>query len=892
MLKKHTFLNIMFGFILWQFQAQEIPPIQVYTPQMYDAENQNWAITQSESSNYIYVANNIGLLEYNGANWQLYPTPNETIMRSVASMGNRVYTGFYMGFGYWERNEFGSLQYTSLNDTLDSKMLDDEQIWKIIPQNEWIVFQSLNRIYLYNIEKQFFKIIESENTITKMFLVDDTIMFQKLNEGIFKIENGSAKLLTNQDLVKTNIVVNIFPYKGNYLVQTNNKGFYLLGDQQLRKWDVTANNLLSKVSVYNSIQLKNKSFLIGTISNGMIHLTKDGDLNYTINQINGLSNNTVLSLFEDLDKNLWLGLDNGINMVDITSPLKLFSDQDGSLGTVYTSAIFEGGLYLGTNQGLFYKKLDTKDDFKFIEGTNGQVWNLIVHDGLLFCGHNLGTFNIKGNRAKPLVNIQGTWDIKPIGNSNNLLLQGNYDGLYVLEKLNGNWQLKHKIKGFNNSSRFFEIGPDNNVFVSHEYKGVFNVKVNNNFSEAIEVSKIPNLNKGLHSSLVKYNNDYLYAYKDGVFKLNKQTNQFVRDSILSSTFSTEDFVTARLIVDDESNRLWTFSDKYLSYISPGKLSATPEINRLSIPSALRKGNTGFENIIRVNDHTYLLGTSNGYLLIDSNLMQSKEHDISINSVTNYGLEIQNPIKVALRNQENIEFDNQDNNIEFSYSVPEFKKYEVTQYQYSFIINRPWYLSKTMNVIYVLLFLGLIILTNYLYKLYYRKQRRALVEKAERDLELKELENEQKLMRFRNEALSKDIDSKNRELAISTMSLIKKNEFLNSIKQELNEDQNNPKMKSVINIIDKNLNNTDDWKFFQEAFNNADKDFLKKIKKIHSSLTPNDLRLCAYLRLNLSSKEIAPLLNISHRSVEVKRYRLRKKMNLPHETSLTSYILEI
>ena len=97
---------------------------------------------------------------------------------------------------------------------------------------------------------------------------------------------------------------------------------------------------------------------------------------------------------------------------------------------------------------------------------------------------------------------------------------------------------------------------------------------------------------------------------------------------------------------------------------------------------------------------------------------------------------------------------------------------------------------------------------------------------------------------------------------------------------------------MIKIIDKNLNNTDDWKMFQEAFNNADKKFLNKIKAKHPELTPNDLRLCAYLRLNLSSKEIAPLLNISPRSVEVKRYRLRKKMILPHDANLTHYILEV
>jgi len=117
-------------------------------------------------------------------------------------------------------------------------------------------------------------------------------------------------------------------------------------------------------------------------------------------------------------------------------------------------------------------------------------------------------------------------------------------------------------------------------------------------------------------------------------------------------------------------------------------------------------------------------------------------------------------------------------------------------------------------------------------------------------------------------------------------------LLSSLKKELVKIDSKPEAKSVIKIIDKNINNTKDWEFFQEAFNNADKDFLNKVIELHPDLTPNDLKFCAYLRLNLSSKEIAPLLNVSVRSVEIKRYRLRKKMNLPHQKSLVSYILEI
>ena len=100
------------------------------------------------------------------------------------------------------------------------------------------------------------------------------------------------------------------------------------------------------------------------------------------------------------------------------------------------------------------------------------------------------------------------------------------------------------------------------------------------------------------------------------------------------------------------------------------------------------------------------------------------------------------------------------------------------------------------------------------------------------------------------------------------------------------------MRNIVKIIDQNLNQTDDWEMFLEAFNHADNKFLKKLKKEHPNLSPNDIKLCAYLRLNLSSKEIAPLLNISPRSVEIKRYRLRKKMNLEHDANLTDYILTL
>jgi len=923
----------MMSFLL---KAQELPPIEAYTPNIYGGENQNWSISQSQEK-YIYVANNIGLLEFNGAEWQLYPSPNGTIIRSVKVLKEKIYTGCYMEFGYWQKDSLGVLNYSSLSDKIKNQIVEDEQFWNIIDLDKYVLFQSLNRIYIYDTSSESFKIIDSRTLLPKIYKVDGTIYFQKMEQGIYKIENGEPILVTDDYVIKDNIVVNIFNHDKKLLFQTQNKGFYHLVGNQLEKWNISADRVLSESSVYNSIYLKNKGFAVGTISKGLLILTEEGDIGYQIDQPKGLNNNTVLSLFEDEENNIWLGLDNGINCINMGSPYRVFHDTDGHLGTIYASAIFKGILYLGTNQGLFYKNYKTSDEFKFIEGTNGQVWCLKEIDDTLFCGHNIGTYIINNGKANLICDIDGTWDIRPIpNNEKNLLVQGNYNGLNVLEKKGGNWSFRNKIQGFENSSKHFEFLNYHDVFVSHEYKGVFKIRLNDSYVKAEKVEKDTTIDKGSNSSILKYNGDLIYAYSEGVFKYNKIGNKFEKDTVLSKLYNKNNYTSGKLIVDNNTNTLWGFSKNDVSYVSPGQLTNSPKINKLAFPYTLRKGITGYECLSNLEDNRFLLGSATGYIIIELDKIIDKSYKIQINSISNRFINTDARIIDKTIYEE---FKNKENNMQFTFSVAEFDKYLETEYQfqlqglydewsnwskvpyaifenlpsgdyvfnvrgrvgntlttntssYSFNIQKPWFSSNIAIAFYCFGAILLFIAVHNIYKQYYKRQREKLIIETERELELKELENRQQLMRLKNEKLQQDIENKNRELAISTMSLIKKNEFLNSVKFKLKEKNEAKNLNSVIRVIDNNLNNTDDWKFFQEAFNNADKDFLKKIKSRHSNLTPNDLRLCAYLRLNLSSKEIAPLLNISPRSVEVKRYRLRKKMNLEHDDGLTNYILEI
>ena len=125
---KLAVLLFLMSFFLF---SQEFPPIVKYSSSVYGAGNQSWMISQDDQ-NYLYFANNDGLLEYNGTTWQLYPAPNETIIRSVKVIGTKIYTGCYMNFGYWTRQTNGKLKYTSLSDTIKNKILDDEQFWNCL----------------------------------------------------------------------------------------------------------------------------------------------------------------------------------------------------------------------------------------------------------------------------------------------------------------------------------------------------------------------------------------------------------------------------------------------------------------------------------------------------------------------------------------------------------------------------------------------------------------------------------------------------------------------------------------------------------------------------------------------------------------------------------------
>jgi DNA-binding CsgD family transcriptional regulator/ligand-binding sensor domain-containing protein len=230
--------------------------------------------------------------------------------------------------------------------------------------------------------------------------------------------------------------------------------------------------------------------------------------------------------------------------------------------------------------------------------------------------------------------------------------------------------------------------------------------------------------------------------------------------------------------------------------------------------------------------------------------------------------------------------------------------------YSFQVLPPWYQSWWAWMLYGIVFLSLVYgIHRYQHRRFLLQQRMRLQKQQEKHLEeqtrlqyLHQLEiekNEKEIIQLKNQNLQTQLESKNSELATNAMSLVQKGELLSRIKEELVVLKNNSEngreskeFKKVITTINKELEINNDWDKFAGHFDEVHTNFLTILKKQYPALTSAELKLCAYLRLNLSSKEIAQLMGISTRGVETSRYRIRKKFGLSGEQNLFDVLFSI
>ena len=181
----------------------------------------------------------------------------------------------------------------------------------------------------------------------------------------------------------------------------------------------------------------------------------------------------------------------------------------------------------------------------------------------------------------------------------------------------------------------------------------------------------------------------------------------------------------------------------------------------------------------------------------------------------------------------------------------------------------------------------------------RLNNQRIYEAKEQEYIQQALQTEKEIIRIKNENLNAEMILRDKELANQAMNMVRKNEFLLKLKEELHNLKNNcqdealrDKIIHIVTRINREVDSNKQREVFENAFDEVNEDFMNKLNAKYPMLTPAERRLCAFIKMNISTKEIAPLMNISVRGVEIGRYRIRKKMSIARDTNLTRLLLDL
>lgn len=911
------------------------PEVINFNKQQYGAHYQNWDATQDPLTGFMYFANSKGMLEYDGSNWKTFELPRKQIVRSVAADGTgRIYAGGMGCFGYWEANDKGTLTFHSLTHLIKDQEFPREEVWHILPYKDGILFQSFAFMYFY----QNGKVTKLKNPGTILFTheVHGKLFVEIINKGLYEIVNSTFQLLPQGEKLSKEAIDVILPYGKNQLLICTNNGLFVHDGKSVKPLNAKTNEFFQQFRLNRAIQLHNGQYLFGTLLNGIVLTDQQGNILRHINQRQGLQNNTVLTLFEDKTHNVWVGLDKGIDLLILSSPLRFYRDLEGYLGTVYDIESLNGWLYVGTNQGLYCKPINSAESFKIVPRTQGQVWDLSVIDNQLFCGHNNGTFIVDQNHATQVSEITGGWTIKRLRSNPNWLVQGTYTRLCFYKKHeNGSWKFDHVLEKFPGS--FTQVEEDNmgDLWIHGPSTGIHHLHLDKNFKTILSNQKFEGAEFQNNTlNLRFFQNKILITTSDGLKSYNSQYKQFKVDEQLQKWLFGAVIQKIFPISNDELYVLR--KDGSLSY---AKVGHTP----IDIPVPNNRWVDIYENVVKMNNGEVLVCTEDGFVTLpDPHTLSNVSTESAkpfIRSVSVLEDSTAYIYRFPPQNQEiTLNYDENSLNIIFSttsinpkikysywlengmkswspyqfISMKEFSNLQSGTYIFHLKSNQdnsentititilpPWYWNAWSKGLYLTIFIVINLLfyryQDRKFRLKQLKERRKLERRIRRQAEL----NEQEIIRLRNEQLEQDVIRKSEELANSTMTLIKKNELLLDIKQEVDNlkkesgrNVGNQAYRQIMNLIDSNISSEQDWQVFESNFNKVHEEFLKKLIELYPNLTPSDLKLAAYLRMNLSSKEIAQLFNITHRSVELKRYRLRKKMELDTEVNLGEFMMKI
>jgi AraC family chitin signaling transcriptional activator len=936
----------IFGYFLSFGQLEKITAPLITSFNIFELGVRNVEQLQQADNGLYYMATSAGLLETDGVNHFLYRKGKLTDLSAIYIASNQlIFSAGVGGFGRWEKNEFGDFEYTRLcyipptkedylQPTFNSIAIHDNRV----------VFKSQDLLFFYNPTEGSITSLKAPEYYKNIFKTKSHLFFNDFQGGVYTIEGDDMTLFEDFKQINSELV-NVFEIAQDDYVFVFKNGQIWSKKGAIIKNVANLKSIVINAAIFN----QSKELVIGTNQNGIYILDNQFKRKKTIIDTDGLQSNYVKRLYEDVQENLWAISDKKIHNIkqnDVVHSIKGSKNQGQSHGFILHNNLFLNA----TNQGLFCTDIRSKNSrASLVDNSQGVNWHIEKIDNTVFVGHEKGIFIYERNNSLRLLHsVNGVWGFKQHDNRKDLIYCGTYNGILILKKNNGEWSFYKRLDGFYDSSRFMEF--DNNyLWVCHPAKGFFKLGLSGNLENIKSFEFLKNFNSDdelFYNYFFKLNDALIFYNPKGFYKYDDTDKAFYNSNAVTEIFKG---ISDLSFVKQLDNSLWFSTNNHIGLfdfeLGKSTLFKNKKIKTLG----------DFSKFKRLNEKYILFNSEDQVFVFDENTIAQQQRDsvvqkpliktvkfVGINDTiqhnigqgyiksfpyANNSLLIQTQLPKNLGsstyvieykvNDDGKWFEADDNlvikvngletnNYKFYIRTSDQQGNFSENIEFAFKIEPKWYLSKAAFAMYALFIMGLFLVVTVRQEISNKKKSERLIRKEKRyqkekinRLELQKLKDEKTMLALEQDKLQLEIKNRNQELAYFTYTNIKKNDLLINLKNHIfklndvkQEKELSPKMRSILKRIDKELKETYDWVKFEFHFKKSNPDFFNKLNDLHPYLTPNDIRICAFIKLNIPNKQMASLLNINPKSLEMTRYRLRKKLNLNPGTDLFNYLSKL
>lgn len=921
------------------------PPVHHFTHVDYNSDSQFWTACQ-DSLGVMYFGNNYGILRFDGERWDRCQLSNNSSVRSLfqASDGT-IYAGGFNELGIIEDHDNGDFSYRSLINNIPEGFRDFGNIWQILEVKETVIFQSFDYLYLLK-DNHFEVIEPSgtfgyANTCqNKLFIEDQQHIFTFDPESSRFTPFLQGEQLNNEEILEilpgnTEETLWIISKEGSVFTADINTG----NIQNHQKLDQPSTN-----KIYTSaIRSSSGELYAGTLSHHLWVWEFKDEKFIKKRSYPNLQDQTVLNLFEAKEETIWILLNKALDYLDPNAHLISVFQGPSVYDAVYFRDRLYVATNQGVfRSGVYSKERDAvKPGFSKITGLEGQAWSLHVIDETLFCAHDRGLFRISDDhqvaRTGP---FSGVWKLHPVSENSHKYFVCTYDGFGLISSdSSGTKILKEKIDGFNQSTRDI-MAVENKpqaYWICHGYKGVFRVKLNDTRTRVTSTEHFTEqhgLPSPFNINVHRWQDEIVFSTNEGLFSFDEPSGKFIKHKDLTGLLGDEENIRK---LKEQGDTTWCVIDDQIGFFNHRKMDRVITNPFLSLKGLL---NEGMECIVPLSrSREVLLGTTNGLFAYKPEepgpADKGKKVQTRIRTVT-YSMDDSSKTRITAGPHDHLTFPNEAFNIHFRFSAPLIRDKKNIRYAYRlegqmeewsnwqedpgvtfsflksgdytlhvkarslagetaeeylthFVIEPPWYATWPWIIFWTAMAFLMV------FSIFKQTQKLILKEKEKTRQEEKELQKaretkrENEIISLEKERIEAENIEKSKDLTNNAMLIAGKRELLIDIQSKLNDLRKNAKndivRSEILNIvrnIQLNLNDEKQNQLFDTNLERVHQQLFDELKQRYPSITAREMRLCAFIKMELTNKEMASIFSISERGVETARYRLKKKYPDIHE----------